>query len=503
MLAIVGLIAVIGAGLLTADRFLEARTAGQEAVDVLQPASDSASELVLSVSNMQLGVLSYVINERSVALAPFAEGVTKSAIELADLDRLLAAQEPGLAADVANVRAARDAWLTTSARPTIDAVRSGQTAVAQTIVTSTASHQSYAILQAEASALLDGIDDSRQTALADLSDFSTQLAITLVSTSAALTVGLLGAILLIRWWVLRPLDRLRAQLREVARDGAHEDPIVPSGPPELVAAGQDAEEMRRQLVAEIDEARMAREGLEQEGPVVTAIRSELARPQTANVAGAEIFGDLQPAEGVLAGDWWDALAMPDGRVALVVTDVSGHGPAAGISGLRTKMLLTDQLTGGVAVPESLARAADLFADTPGRFASCVVVIIDAAARTVQWANAGHLNPLIINPRSAPRQLELTGPLLSALGGSWSTRTGAFGPGDVLLMWTDGLSESRDGAGQELAETDLAAFLSEAVAVGGAEPRELVPRVLADARSRAVDWRRDDVTLVAARLVAAD
>jgi serine phosphatase RsbU (regulator of sigma subunit) len=368
------------------------------------------------------------------------------------------------------------------------------------MVTSAASHQSYAILQAEASALLDGIDDRREVALTDLSDFSTELAVTLVSTSAALTIGLLAAILLIRWWVLRPLDRLRAQLREVARDGAHEDPIVPSGPPELVAAGHDAEEMRRQLVAEIDEARMAREGLEQEGPVVTAIRSELARPQTANVAGTEIFGDLQPAEGVLAGDWWDALAMPDGRVALVVTDVSGHGPAAGISGLRTKMLLTDQLIGGVAVPESLARAADLFADTPERFASCAVVIIDARARTVQWANAGHLNPLIINPRKPPRQLGLTGPLLSALGGTWSTRTAAFGPDDVLVMWTDGLSESRDGAGQELAETDLAAFLSEAVAVGGAEPRELVPRVLADARSRAVDWRRDDVTLVAARLV---
>ncbi|MEI8081589.1 MAG: hypothetical protein WCI74_07055, partial [Actinomycetes bacterium] len=68
VMAIVGLCAVIGAGLLTAGRFLEAQQAGREAVSVLQPASDSAGELVLSVSNMQLGVLSYVINERSIAL---------------------------------------------------------------------------------------------------------------------------------------------------------------------------------------------------------------------------------------------------------------------------------------------------------------------------------------------------------------------------------------------------------------------------------------------------
>ncbi|MEI8081969.1 MAG: SpoIIE family protein phosphatase, partial [Actinomycetes bacterium] len=434
-----------------------------------------------------------------IALAPYAEGVSKSQIELADLDRLLASVEPEMSSQVARVRAARDAWLTTSARPTIAAVRGGKSATAQEIVTSSASHQSYAILQAEASALLDDIDDSRQAALAKLSDFSIQLAVALVSTSAVLTVGLIGAVLLIRWWVLQPLDRLRVQLREVARDGAHEDPIVPSGPPELEAAGQDAEEMRRQLVAEIDEARMAREGLEQEGPVVTAIRTELARPQTANVAGVEIFGDLQPAEGVLAGDWWDVLALPDGRVALVLTDVSGHGPAAGISGLRTKVLLTNLLTEGVLVPDALARAADLFSDTPGRFASCVVVIVDAQARTVQWANAGHLNPLIVSPRSAPRQLELTGPLLSALGGVWTTQTCGLSPDDVLLMWTDGLSESRDLAGQELAETDLTAVLQQAVAASGSAPRELVPSVLADARSRAVDWRRDDVTLVAARL----
>jgi serine phosphatase RsbU (regulator of sigma subunit) len=84
--------------------------------------------------------------------------------------------------------------------------------------------------------------------------------------------------------------------------------------------------------------------------------------------------------------------------------------------------------------------------------------------------------------------------MSALGGSWTTRTARFAVDDVVLAWSDGLVEApEDGA--EVPDAELAAV------VGGLDPRDprpLVEGILAALRQNAADWRRDDVTLVAVR-----
>ena len=120
----------------------------------------------------------------------------------------------------------------------------------------------------------------------------------------------------VRRHVLTPIAALREQLREAATPGHHDAVIEPIGPPELRDLGADAEALRRALVHEIDEATAAREALEQEGPVVEAIRRELAARTEAVPLGVTIAGVLRPAEGVLAGDFWDRIPLTDGRAAL-------------------------------------------------------------------------------------------------------------------------------------------------------------------------------------------
>lgn len=121
---------------------------------------------------------------------------------------------------------------------------------------------------------------------------------TLLNVSALVTLGLLAVLsLLLLRGVLRPLKELQAQMLTVAQEGNHETPIIASGPPELRDVGQDAEKMRRELVTEIDSARQAHEGLEQQTPVVAAIRAELADSHDTSVPGMDLSGVQQPAQG--------------------------------------------------------------------------------------------------------------------------------------------------------------------------------------------------------------
>lgn len=495
VMALVGVVALAVAGLFTASRFSEASDAGQKAVAQLEPAASSSTQLLVALGDMQRGVRSYVLTGKALSLSSYAEGAAQSAEAIQDMDQQLANTSPELEQQVHDVAAGRQDWIDNIAQPVISQVRSGHVDQAETTLMSDESVQSYELLRSRALALDTAINDLLSHEFTITAAFAGQLAWTLIVTWAVLFIGLFAAVYLIGSWVLNPLDQLRRQLREVARRGRHEMPIIPSGPPDLRDAAGDAESMRRQLVSEIDDARMAREGLEQEGPVVSAIRAELTRPSKVYAPGLKIYGDLQPAEGVLAGDWWDAVSLPDGRTAVIVTDVSGHGPEAGIVGLRLKLTITGILESGGSAQDAIERGARLFTDDdPARFATCVIVVFDPANGSIEWVNAGHLPPLVLDPQGTYQELAVSGPLLSTLGGAWKPRTLQVTPEQFVVLWTDGITESKDEQGEQLEVEGLIALTVDAFKRDD-EPEQLVQSVLIDARSRSVDWRRDDVTLI--------
>ena len=342
--------------------------------------------------------------------------------------------------------------------------------------------------------------DQRDAAIDGLAGVARRMALSLVVAGAAALVAVGASVVLMRRWVLDPLDALREQLRDISRDGHRERVIVPSGPPELRAVGQDAESMRRALLAEADAARAADEGLAQEGPVVSAIRADLATVSDPIAVGLEVHGRVEAAHGVLAGDWCGRApprrrpdrAPPHRRRR--ARRARGAGPAAaalGHVGARCVRASTPARPSRVA-PCSFTDAAD------GRFATALVAVVDPRAATVSWANAGHPSGWLLPQGDCDRRttLEATGPLLSALGGAWTTRTAGFAPDDVVLAWSDGLVEARE-TDRETTDEDLARIVS---GIGTREPGELVARVLAELRGQSPEWRRDDVTLVALRRV---
>ncbi len=358
-------------------------------------------------------------------------------------------------------------------------------------------HAAYVDVATSTRAVQDATLAERDAAIEGLAGVARRMALALLVAGGVLLLLVAGAYVLLRRWVLHPLDDLRHQLRGVAGAGRREQVIVPTGPPELRAVGADAEAMRRALLVETDAARAADEGLTQESPVVAAIRADLATDPDPVAAGLEVHGEVRAAHGVLAGDWWGVLPLVDGRTALLLLDVAGHGELAGLVLHRLRAVMSVALRSGFDPGTVLTRGATSFTDSvDGRFATGLVALVDPSAGTLAWANAGHPAGWVLPDGDVDRRTSLvpTGPLLSTLGGAWATETVGFGAHDLLIAWSDGLVESRD-ADLEMSDDDLAHVVALA---NTHEPRELVSRVLAELRERAPDWRRDDVTLVAVR-----
>jgi len=322
------------------------------------------------------------------------------------------------------------------------------------------------------------------------------------SVGVAFTALLLvpAALHLVRRWVLRPLGHLSEQFDRVGR-GDLQTPVALAGPPELAAVAASAETMRRRILDELADAVSAREALKQGQPLVEEVRGQLAAHELPVITGWSAAAALRPAEGLLAGDWYDVLPLQDGRYAVVVADVSGHGARAGIVAIQLKRLLEAALHLAPEPDLALAMAARVFSDEAERFASCVVAVVHPDSGVVTYANAGHPAPFVLRSDEGElrvvSELEATGPLLSWLHldvpGAWGTRTVSMAPGSSLVVYTDGLTEARPtGSTDELGLEGVLRALAE---VPRLTPEVIVDEALDVARRWSGGRARDDVTLV--------
>ena len=161
--------------------------------------------------------------------------------------------------------------------------------------------------------------------------------------------------------------------------------------------------------------------------------------------GLEVASRYQPAGATseVGGDWFDVIPLEDGRTALVVGDVMGSGIAAAATMGRLRTA-TRTLASLALDPAVLLEHLDrITADLGQSIATCVYVVHDACERRCTIANAGHLPPARLRPGHAPELLELpTGVPLGVGGVGFSTTEVELGPGDRLVLYTDGLVETR-------------------------------------------------------------
>jgi serine phosphatase RsbU (regulator of sigma subunit)/CHASE3 domain sensor protein len=303
------------------------------------------------------------------------------------------------------------------------------------------------------SAAIDArLDDIRATVASSRQRLDRQL---VVSALVALLL-VAGSTWALRRWITVPVSRLTSQVRRVAA-GNLLDPVEGTGPVEFERLGHDVELMRRRIVDDLEETQRAVEALEQNAPLVANLRAQLSATSDAALPpGLQIVGRLEPAHGVLAGDWYDVISIDEDRAVLVVVDVCGHGPQAGLRALWLKHLLVPALVMGLEPGEALNWVAGQMGDTGEWFATCVIVEIDAGTGRCRYANAGHPPPLLITHHGI-EQLAGTGTLFGGLAGQhWRTEDASLAEGQMLVVYTDGITETRNAEGDEFGDQRLVA-----------------------------------------------
>ncbi|MFJ2093722.1 SpoIIE family protein phosphatase [Streptomyces sp. NPDC087901] len=192
----------------------------------------------------------------------------------------------------------------------------------------------------------------------------------------------------------------------------------------------------------IDNARLYRQ---QRETALTLQRSMLPRDHH-DPEGLEVVSRYQPAASryEVGGDWFDVIGLRHGRTALVVGDVMGSGinAATTMGRLRTATQTLSRL--GLQPAEVLGHLDEITADLDPPFATCVYAVYDPAAGRCRVSTAGHLPPVLIPRGGAPRLLDLpAGAPLGVGGVPFSDVDFPLGPGDRLVLYTDGLVETRD------------------------------------------------------------
>ncbi len=190
--------------------------------------------------------------------------------------------------------------------------------------------------------------------------------------------------------------------------------------------GELAAEEGRRIVAELQEALL---------PTALPVL-----PQARIAARYLVAGNEQAA----GGDWFDAIPLADGSFALVVGDVVGHGVAASAAMGQLRAVLAELLAAEKDLGHALERIDAFATQMPAlRVATLVLVVLDPADGALRYTTCGHPPPLVIGTDGTARYLEGTGTGPLGTGSPPVLATGRLAPGELILLYSDGLVERPD------------------------------------------------------------
>ncbi|MEU7959525.1 PP2C family protein-serine/threonine phosphatase [Micromonospora humida] len=180
--------------------------------------------------------------------------------------------------------------------------------------------------------------------------------------------------------------------------------------------------------------------------LVTRLAGRLRTSATIGPPGLELATRYQPAmSGLhLGGDWYDLVDLDDGRLAVVVGDVVGHQVEAAADMAQLRTVVNTLIRSGVPLAEVFPRLTGLLG--VGFLGTCLAMVVDPAAGQAQVARVGHPHPVLLRPGRPPETVWTGHSLpLGLVRDPVPVTTVAFGPGDLLVAYTDGLVERRDQA----------------------------------------------------------
>ena len=243
--------------------------------------------------------------------------------------------------------------------------------------------------------------------------------------------------------------------------------------------------------------------IEEELSIARRVQLDLFPDQNSLVGSLAFAAKCVPAYQV-GGDIYDVYQTDDGGVALLLGDVSGKGlPAALLMGVVQGAVRASSLGG----PEQLEQAAErlnhilCMKTARERFVSLFWGVFDAETARLMYINAGHLPPLLIRTTPVgPEVVRLSegGPVLGLLPGMrYRVAEVTVQPGDLLIVFSDGISEAANAADDEFGEDNIIASVAK---FADKSPGDVCAGILDDVRTFiGAEPPRDDQTLMVARL----
>jgi phosphoserine phosphatase RsbU/P len=259
---------------------------------------------------------------------------------------------------------------------------------------------------------------------------------------------------------------------------------------------RSVESQRRALAQKYEAERRAAQEIEIAKQVQARLFPQI-RPEAKTLEYAGLC--LQARQ--VGGDYFDFLDLGRRRLGLVIGDVSGKGIAAALLMANLQANLRSQSASALDYPEQFLRSANrLFYENTAEssYASLFFAEYCDDSRHLRYANCGHLSGLLLHPDNSCQHLSSTGTLLG-LFQDWdcSLAECQLASGDLLALYTDGITEANDEEGREFGEE----LLVEKLRLHRDRPcQELITALTDDVRRFSPHEQADDITLIVAKCI---
>jgi serine phosphatase RsbU (regulator of sigma subunit) len=240
-----------------------------------------------------------------------------------------------------------------------------------------------------------------------------------------------------------------------------------------------------------------KESLEKELQVARELQQSLLPSSLTTTEAVELASYFEPSAAI-GGDYFDLLKGEDGRLTLVVADVSGHGLSAGLRMAMLKAALVMLVEQRLPAQQVFARLDRLVRESQGAaggrpLVTATLATFAPATGELELTNAGHV-PTYILHEGKVEEILLPSPPLGVLGDRYAQRSLRLAPGDLVVLLSDGLIETADADGEPFGFDRVVAVLR-----GGGSATEVRDRLLtAVAAYAAGQPPADDRTLVVLR-----
>ncbi|MBV9482848.1 MAG: SpoIIE family protein phosphatase [Acidobacteria bacterium] len=246
-----------------------------------------------------------------------------------------------------------------------------------------------------------------------------------------------------------------------------------------------------------------RERLNREVEIAREVQERLFPQKLPVIQGLDYAGHCRPALGV-GGDYYDFLALAEGRLGVAIGDVSGKGIAAALMMASLQASLRGEATRG---PENLAAAVANInrlvyeASQANRYATFFYGQYDPDARSFAYVNAGHNAPMLFHCKNAARtlsRLEIGGTVVGLFENfPYKQGCATLAPGDLLVAFTDGVSEAMNHNEEEWGEERLIETVKQCRAL---DAKQILDGIFAAADQFVAGAKQhDDMTLVILRI----